>query len=162
MRIKGNDMKIQPATREDCVLSTIAMLADVDVAQVHRLYQEYTGAQDIPWCDFQDGASDKTLQDVLNYITNCFGLEDKIIGRVRHKDHTLSIYGAPLDLSGRGQLVLLFEDNAAHSVAYENGMVNDGNHHEAETLQQLKGRYAMTFHGNIVKIKVIPVKTKNK
>ena len=134
-------MKLQKQEGPECILATIAMLADKPIELIRR---RACGKLGIPaWTDHERRVPNSKLYwKAVNYLIRFYDLQamvyiggegDNVMAtsEIRARTHQ-AMLDKPIDFQGKGQIIFhhysfLGNDIGCHSVAMENGLVYDGN-----------------------------------
>ena len=118
-------MRLQRQGIDECQLATIAMLADVPLQKIRTRALELT--QTATWTSYFVTPSAlrlKSFWSVMSILCGEYGIRMTL----PDTDTGVTPGEAPtINLSGRGQITIIWNTDAAHAMAYESGLVYDGN-----------------------------------
>ncbi len=120
-------MKLVKQGYAECQLATIAMLANVELDNVKQYVEKLTG---YPWhiyistykaCTTDPFPLIQQIYDAYNVKIDLHHLH------FNWKNELMPNTAMVPDLSGKGQLLIVWQEGDAHAMAYEDGLVYDPN-----------------------------------
>ena len=118
-------MQLQRQGELECQLATIAMLADVPLLEVRTRALELTQTE--TWASY---FNTQRASRVISFwlIASMLCSEYGVSMTLPDTDTGVTPGEAPnINLSGKGQITVVWNNNTAHAIAYEDGIVYDGN-----------------------------------
>ena len=145
-------MKFVKQGVQECVLATLAMLADVDIETARDAAADVAGVprERFVWFPFFDNFPEDLPR--RQYARDVAKKLQLLISPITYSGLTPSS-GPPYDLSGRGQVNAEFKYGGGHSAAYEDGLVYDPNEDgQGESLEEYLKRLGDSAAGDVVRV----------
>ena len=148
----------------DCILATIAMLANTDLETVHQTASKLAGSTSLTEFNWMDELNKRSTDQAIQYATAVaheVGLKMTIFTRSAYMTAT----GFNPDLSGKGQISIRIEGfyESGHSMAYANGLVYDPSYDSpvGETWTAFLARLRLN-NKEVTKVVVNPLKNEGR